>query len=377
MITELLNLGIKGSDLVLRQLKQIQEVKKRLSAITNVNVRGSSSGLTSAAAIAGAVAGVAGSPLSRKSSEDDEKINKKNAEAMAGHFQNVGNSIANMDASGFAKSLVGMTAGLTTMIAGLDPTGSAARVVAATAQAANMTIDAAVTFKDHVKASAQTFGDTMDAQQSAMRYTKDAQFLRGGDNTSFHSRRDISVNEQRGIIEAVGGKFGKMSEDFKQSLREVYGTRDKPYDVKESTDIATGNFAGLGTDKGFFMQKIADSMGNLPPSARQKMQESLMGMISDDDRTLQSADSTYARNTNTTFDDDTRTQAEGLVKLPGAVENAKAIQDLTNAIEMQMGNGINQLVTALRTLTDKIKKEGVRTTNPPPNGQRTLLGTPY
>lgn len=347
MVSEVLNLGIKGSDLVLRQLKQIQATKKKLTEMTTVRVGG-------AMAVAAAM-GSAATKLNeqvrsfREERKESEKPEKKEHEKIIGDkTQSVLAGAGSLDTGGLISSLGNAF--------NMDTFG----VSGAAATMAN----AALTFKDKIKQAAQSWADTQSAASNSRNFAGDPQFLRSMDNTQFKSRRDISVGDQRGIVDALSSSYGKMSGEFKDSIRTLYGTRENPYDVKQTTALAQGNFESLGTDQGFFMQKIANSLQNLPPSAKQKLMPQLFSMIPDEDRAKQYD---YGeRATTTAFEDQDRAQAGTMLSLRGAngesaVSMAQSIQAIQNTIDTGLAGVMASLIGALSAASTKIREQAAST----------------
>jgi len=348
LITEILQLGIKGSDLVLRQLKQIQEIKKRVAQISNVRMAISTTKGVTGQELA------ENRPLSyteptKPPPKPDDKDSGKDKSEKRDYAKEFRQS-ANQAFQGAASLDTGA------LLAGL---GNALNLVSFGVSGVLATMgQAALTFKDKIKAAAQGYADTKDALNTAANYAGDEQFLRGGDKTPFKSRGDISTNEQRGIIEALGSQYGKFSLEFKDAVRTLYGTRDNPYDVKQTTAIAQGNFEALGTDQGFFMQKIANSLQNLPPSAKKELMPQLWTMIPDADRFKQN--DAGIRATNTEFDDLNRQRESRLLygesgKDMKRISNAKAIQETQNEIDQGLADAAGSLITALRDLSKKLR----------------------
>jgi len=218
---------------------------------------------------------------------------------------------------------------------------------------------AALTFKDKIKAAAQGYADTADALNTVRNYTTDREGKNGDDRFLRAQRPDMSVNEQRGIVEALGTQYGRFSLEFKDALRTLYSNKDgQAFDIKQTTALAQGNFEALGTDQGFFMQKIANSLQSLPPSAKQALMPQLISMIPSEDRFKQN--DAGIRGTTTEFDDLNRQREAKLLYGPegndvSRINNAKAIQETQNEIDQGLASAADSLITALRDLSKKLR----------------------
>jgi len=86
--------------------------------------------------------------------------------------------------------------------------------------------------------------------------------------------KQYSLQEQSAIIEQVASRFGKFQgTKLSGTINELF--KNAP-DIQQATAIAAGDYKSLGTDKGYFLQQISDSLGNLPPSMGQEIQNQLL-----------------------------------------------------------------------------------------------------
>lgn len=358
MISEVLQVGTKGADIVLKQLTKIQATKALLMKPAQVRV---SLGTKTDRAPSGRdlaenrrAEGPAEEPAKPEKKEKEKPMSEKTAaetgRAIAQGAQTIFQGAASLSTSGLISSL-GQALGNIPIVGALFG-------VAATLG------NSALTFKDKIKQAAQEWADTASAANTSTNYARDAQFLRAGDLAG-RGRADISVNEQRGIVEALGSSYGRMSNEFKDAIRTLYrGPNGEAYDVRQATQVASGNFEALGTDQGFFMQKIANSLQNLPPSARQALMPDLFEMISKNDPNegLFRQNDVGIRGVNTQFDDQARAQAASMLNAgPGMaanVANAVQIQGIQNSIDTGLASAAGALVDGLRKIADAIKLMG-------------------
>ncbi len=358
MISEVLSLGTKGADLMVRQLQKIQKEKKNAMQPAQMRV---SMGKQSDKAPSGR--DLAENPRATSPAESrmpqaeqpaqdsqkkntDEKTATETGRAIARGANTIFQGAASLSTSGLISS-IGEALGNTPLIGALF-------VVAATLG------NATLTFKDKIKQAAQEFADTADAANTVTNYTSRAG-VANSENSNFlrRVRGDINVNEQRGITETLGNQFGRLGQDFQKAVEGLYRGKDgQNYDVRQSTALAQGNFEALGTDQGFFMQKLANGITSLPPSARRALMPQLWQMIPEQDRFRQN--DVGARTTNTDFDDQARAQSVSMLNAgPVAaknIQNALAIQGIQNSIDTGLAAAAGGLITGLGKIQKAIEQ---------------------
>lgn len=354
--TEILKLGIKGADLVFSTLKKIQQEKQKFAKAAQTRVSlGKSDAAPSGQDLAANryATGPAEAPGARPEESREEKKKETAEKGAAERWQKVGqaaNTIfqgaASLSTSGLISSL-GQALGETPFIGALFG-------VAATLG------NAALTFKDKIKSAAADWADTLDAQNTASQWSRgDSQFLRAGDQ-SRKGRSDISTAEQRGILETLGPQFGRFTTEFKDALHTLYNNgKQENYDVRQTTALAQGNFESLGTDQGFFIQKLADSVRSLPPSARQAIMPQLWSQIPEEDRMKQSAQLTGMRTANVGFNDQDRMQSAAMLNagsgMQANLQYASQIQGIQNSIDTGLASAASALITGFRNIEQSIR----------------------
>lgn len=353
--TEILKLGIKGADLVFSTLKKIQLEKQKFAKAAQTRVSlGKSDAAPSGQDLAANryATGPAEAPGARPEPQTEDRSRREEKTA-AERWQKVGQAAnqvfqgaASLSTSGLISSL-GQALGETPFIGALFG-------VAATLG------NAALTFKDKIKSAAADWADTLDARNTASQWSRgDSQFLRAGDQ-SRKGRADISTAEQRGIMEALGPQFGRFTTEFKDALHTLYNNgKQENYDVRQTTALAQGNFESLGTDQGFFMQKLADSVRNLPPSARQAIMPQLWSQIPENDRMKQSAELTGMRTANVNFNDQDRLQSAAMLNagsgMQANLQYASQIQGIQNSIDTGLAAAASALITGFRNMEQAIR----------------------
>jgi hypothetical protein len=137
------------------------------------------------------------------------------------------------------------------------------------------------------RAAAQVFSMGVDTMTNALAMTKqsvaDTHSLRDrnaatdyyGGGIRSKGQGAFSNQEMAEIVASVSGSFGKLQKPMTDVLSKYISSGTK--DTRALTRVASGDWRSTGTDKGFFLQKLSDSFGDLPPSIAQKFQASLLG----------------------------------------------------------------------------------------------------
>lgn len=359
MISEVLSVGTKGADLMVKQLQKIQKEKKlamspaqmRVAMGKRVDAAPSGRDLAENPRATGPAENrqPQGPEESESKKRDkDEKSAAETGRAIARGANTIFQGAASLSTSGLISS-IGEAMGNTPLVGALFG-------VAATLG------NAAITFKDKIKQAAQEFADTADAANTVSNYTgqnyesnlanPSASFLR-------RVRGDINTSEQRSITEALGSQFGRMGKDFQSAVEALYrGKNGEMYDVKQTSALAQGNFESLGTDQGFFMQKLANGITSLPPSARQALMPQLWQMVPEQDRFRQN--DVGLRETNTGFDDQNRAQNVAMLNAGYGMEtnlkNAATIQGIQNSIDTGLAAAASGLIKGLQKIQQSIER---------------------
>jgi len=355
---EILKLGIKGADLIVSTLKKIQEEKKKFSrpAETRVSL-GKSDAAPSGADLARDRYATAPAEPPEKADRAEQKKTKEETTA-AERWQKAGQAANTIFQGAASLSTSGLISSIGQALSQITiPFVGAALGVAVTMA------NSALTFKDKIKSAAQDWADTTDAQSTAAFWSRgDSQFLRAGD-TSRKGRSDISVAEQRGIMETLGPQFGRFTTEFKDALHTLYNNgKQQNYDVRQTTALASGNFEALGTDQGFFMQGISDAVRRLPPSARQAIMPQLWSQIPEEDRQKQSAELTGIRTANVAFNDQDRAQSAAMLTagdgMAANLSYASQIQGIQNSIDTGLAAAASALIGGFRNMEQAIRIMG-------------------
>jgi len=388
MIEEVLSLGVKGDDLVLSQLQKIQEQKERFERPANVSITAATGNTaqtpgqkqtpqaeTKAQGIfKGILDAVKGQkdaltkgleksqkkeepskeqPTTKPEDKKEETEKKKSNDS----FKEVSQAAKNA-----AQSLATLSAG--NALRGVSGLIGAIPGLGLVAEAGDAIITAAESFKANVENAARINLDTTESK------SRIGNLIQGSGGSNFTGRVDLDINSQRALAETLGAKFGTVQKPLSDAIKELYKDQNgRGVDVTQAGQVASGNFAALGTDKGFFLQKIADQLGSLPPTLRQGIQAGLLSTVKKSEQDTEDKALTGARSTVTRFDTEQRGRAAGIVGQEGAVDNALAITGTLNRIDVSLNNGFSKMVTALERA---VKERSVM----PLIGAAGTIGTP-
>lgn len=365
MLESVINLGIKGSDLVASTLSKLQKQKQGLTKKTDVQLGSKSFGEKLKARREERKAEREDNvKLPTKADREQEaKYDKTKSEKADNESKPEKPEKPKKEESDYGKNLKSELAGAKAQAisaiqqfngtglaqAGVKAVSSAIPVIGtAIGEAFNSIVDAVVAFKDKIKQQSAIVADTAAKNNDITNSLKGKKF-----EDMVKGRKDISKSEQATIISSISGSMGKLSNDFQKAIGGLYQSEDgkKKYDVAQSTSLAQGNFSALGNDKGFFMQQISSGFSGLPPSVKQKLTSQMFGMITPEERDVQND---YGnRSTQTAFDNLDRTQAEKYVGAGGAGNNeamALKIQDSMYKLDMKVAEGMSAMIQKVNNI---------------------------
>lgn len=327
MIESVINLGIKGSELVASRLKAIQDGKKKIEKKTDVNLnlpKATPSGSQPGNEPKPEIETGKDKPQKEEKKQDSEYTKNLKSE-MAGTKSQAVSSINSFNGTGLAQ-------------AGIKGVGALAGPIGImVAGALNGVVDAVVAFKEKMKQQAVIVADT-GAKNNDI-FNK----LQGNNFSAISKRGDISKTEQAGIVNAISGSMGVLSQDFQKSLQTIFEKNGKATDVNQAQSLAQGNFSALGNDKGFFMQQISSGFGGLPPSMKQALTSQMFDMLEPDD--LFEQKDAGIRGQMKRFDDLDRSNAQQyLGKDNKNLDTAYQIQQVTTQLDLTIAKGMEKMI---------------------------------
>lgn len=91
-------------------------------------------------------------------------------------------------------------------------------------------------------------------------------------------QQGMSHAEHAQLVMEIAGQYGKIQKPLQDILNKLIETKD----TAALGRVASGNIESIGTDKAYYMQKIENSLGDLPPSIRQKFHAQLLSKMAPD-----------------------------------------------------------------------------------------------
>ena len=218
-------------------------------------------------------AGSKGQKQSSKEIKESTKTEKESAlskfsKTAVGGAGDTAHAAANVNVAGVVQGVAGMFA---------------------KAGAAGMIIGAAAKIITTGMSKGPEIGKTSSAEANYLNTRNAATLYYGGQHTETYkdekgktksyqasniSQGLLSNAEMAQLTASVSGSFGRLQKPMTDVLSKYIkgGTKD----TGALAQAASGNWKSTGTDKGFFLQKLSDSFGDLPPSIAQKFQSRLL-----------------------------------------------------------------------------------------------------
>lgn len=343
MIESVINLGIKGSELVASRLRAIQDGKKKIEKKTDVPLnipKKSDTGTEKPSSnILQRLTGL--ETVEEKAKRDSEENKKQTVYSqnlkseMAGAKSQAVSSINSFNGAGLAQ-------------AGIKGAGSLAGPMGTmAAEALNGVIDAVVAFSKKMKEQGAIVADT--AQKDSDIFNK-----LGKKDNAFKNiaggRTDISKTEQAAFVNAVSSSMGNLSNDFQKSISTLMEKNGKATDVNQAQSLAQGNFSALGNDKGFFMQQISSGFGGLPPSMKQALTSQMFDMIEPED--LYEQKDVGIRGQMKRFDELDRSNAQQYLGDKNKnLDRAMDIQQITTNLDLTIAKGMEKMIDTVRRVS--------------------------
>lgn len=82
-------------------------------------------------------------------------------------------------------------------------------------------------------------------------------------------------NEEMAMLRtSIGQAYGRIQQPLADAINQF--TMDNKFDPNALARVAAGNWRSTGTDRGWILQQITDSLGDVPPTIAQKLQASLL-----------------------------------------------------------------------------------------------------
>lgn len=326
MTTEqaLLKIGTKGADIVLAQMKKIEDAKAKFAKTKPMQLAGRGfDAFQRSLGTRGGVAGMLGRGVSaavnpREMSEAEKALKLKQQEriennrlikatgAAADGLQTIGRGFSSLDPTEFIKSVKGAATQLAAGIVG----GGLNAIWGGLGEAAKAAVQYFGQMTDiAVDMSSRSLQAVKSALPVAAQRASEKSFLQatGYERGSMGiNQATVSRSEASQLAQALFPMVGKIKagSQFEQKLTRLFtkNERGEVINRQQATALAQGQFGALGTDKGFFLQQIMGSAGSLPPSVRQKLMGGLLGQVGESDVVRETKQATDLRERAVTFE---------------------------------------------------------------------------
>jgi hypothetical protein len=380
----LVSIGIKGQDVVLSTLDRVQKKKNSLTSDTGkISLRTQSKasrpskqekdslqgGKTS-----GGIPDVEKSAKSFKTltkdlNEGDKKLKQFSKDIKAGSKEQKDSLKTEKEKkesalSRASKTAVGGASEIGQGVAGMDSGAVVSGVTSmlAKAGAVGMAVGAAAKIVTMGAKAGPEFAKASSKEAYGLSTRNSATSYYGGDIRS-KGQGLLSNNEMAQLVATVSGSFGKLQKPMTDVLSKYITSGKK--DTGALARVSAGDWRSTGTDKGFFLQKLADSFGDLPPSIAQKFQARLLEQNGGEIQNATAAQQT-TQGTTSGFENREEKQAMDLYKI--ALQSMQTMRDLNErnmadqrtlaAASVMLGKGIEATMEGLDYLDDKLVKAG-------------------
>lgn len=171
-----------------------------------------------------------------------------------------------------------------------------------------------------------------------------------------------SNEEMAALRTSLGASFGKIQQPLASALAEFTQGTSK-YDAGAVTRVASGNWRSTGTDRGWMIQQIFDSLGDVPPTIAQRFQASLLNQFGKEEIQQAPEEEQRAQRANAMWN---KTDERQVAQVFDAVnENMKDLFELNNKLNslqadmVQAGAGVaaalNFVANQISSASAKIK----------------------
>lgn len=376
----LVTMGIKGQDVVLATMDKIQKkknaVKKPFKVQMQSQITGSQQGkkLPEEKRISDfskrSKDASDGLDKFRKSTEkatktqtkeerEREKAFEKTKQGAKQGVAGAGNAAASQDPTRFIKSMPNLVTGAAASIPFIGA------VLSAMGNVINTAVDAATGSLATAKSSAKGAYGTYQRNTEANYYGSMLQFAKGEKSkgggrsgTEYSSTGNYAPQERAQIIASVSSAFGKIKKPLADVLSPML--QSGKYSTGALSRVAGGDWRSTGSDKGFFLQKLADSFGDLPPSIAQKFQASLLKKYGESEIQQATPEEQAARGRNAVWERADETQVLNLDVASSSKKVSDSLIQLNtdlNKIQVQlvsMGASVSGVAVTMAKATEAI-----------------------
>jgi len=368
--TFFVSLGVKGQNVVLSNIAKIKKEANNLSKLKPIvdmgkgNISKAISSMASGGKSISEVMGITGQAPSQSQPQTPEQKKEESVNKFSDNIKKFGLGVksfvtasANLDPSAVIQGQVKAVGdALGDALSGISVAGfSLGNVPKAIAEMGNAMFGMATGAIDMAKQSAATQWGLTERNSTVSHYG-------GGNVNSGAADVGISRNEYATLMMKVAGSNGRLDTSLKGMILELAKTKD----TEQLGNVASGNFSSTGTTKGWMMQQIMDSLGNVPPEIRQTMTKSLLPQISGDimGREEQGGMS-GSQAENAKWQRKTEDQSTAMYNLSAGDTGVESLQDSLNKFQKTLFNtgvgaadAIDNMAKSIASMPDKIKKAG-------------------
>ncbi|MBN2401989.1 MAG: hypothetical protein JXN64_06295 [Spirochaetes bacterium] len=336
----LVKIGVKGQDVVLSVMDKIQKKGKDLSKKkTTVTL----------AAKTTAEAKTKTEELAKKTSEkeskrkdEESKKDKKNTSKFGKSVDKFGNTTANLSRSMSDLDPASAIHSGLSELSKIAIAGIPFAIAGAALATATKTISMAKAY-----AGAQ-YGLTQ--RNAAAKYY--------GEKVSF--KTDKWSNEEMAMLRTgIGQSYGKIQQPLADAISEF--TKTNKYDPTALMRVASGNWRSTGTDRGWILQQMTDSLGDLPPTIAQKFQAALLKRYGAEEIQKTTKEQREAQTMNAAWANRNEQQINEIF---GAItRSAKELLGLNNQLnqlQVKMVSAGTSVATGLNFVANQIEKANNR-----------------
>lgn len=268
----LIGIGVKGQNVVLSEINKVKKEAKALSKLKPVldmgkgNIAKIMGMIRGGLPIPGGPSAPPGSPEEKKRNNEEKQNNKK--------FSDKVNS--------FGRGVKDFTVG----VAHFDPVSAVQQAISSTGSAVGALAKAVPVIGDYIQNLPKGIADITNAfvgmGTGALQMAKEAaanQYALSSRNAAVGyyggnglNRGGMSNAERADMVFAVSGAYGKIQKPMLDALNELVGTKNST----ALSNVASGNWASLGTNKGWMLQQLSNQFSGLPPEIAQQFQTSLL-----------------------------------------------------------------------------------------------------
>jgi hypothetical protein len=280
---------------------------------------------------------------SDKKQEKSDKQGKKTADKISGAMQNFAHSSAGLDPIEFTK---GVTLAAGRGLSGMSIMGNSAGNIP------ELVATLMTTALSHVTGALESGKQATAATYAQQQRNMTVSHYGGGNVQAEAAAAGMSNSEYSSMMMRVIGSNGKLDTSLKSMVTELAKTKD----VTQLGNVASGNFESVGTNKGWMMQQIMDSIGNVPPEIRQNLMKALLPQIEGD---IMGNEGQGARGRAAGYANEAEAQNEKLYNVSD-YKTMSAANKAINEAQVTMVTAANEMAKGIYTLIKNVENLGVK-----------------